>query len=123
MKICVAQARPVTGDVNANLDNHKKLTEQAASSKADMIIFPELSLTGYEPTLANELAATKDDARLNGLQDLSDSNKMIIGAGLPIKTDEGILIGMIIFKPSQPRETYFKQHIHADEEPFFIKGI
>jgi len=122
MKICLAQARAVKGDVDANLDNHKKLIEQALLHKTEMIVFPELSLTGYEPALANELATTKDDKRFDQVQDLSDSNKMIIGAGMPIKTDEGILIGMIIFRPLQPREIYFKQHIHPDEEPYFIKG-
>ena len=122
MKICLAQARAVKGDVDANLDNHKKLIEQAVLHKTEMIVFPELSLTGYEPALANKLATTKDDKRFDQLQDLSDSNKMIIGAGMPIKTDEGILIGMIIFRPLKAREIYFKQHIHPDEDPYFIKG-
>ena len=122
MKICIAQTRAVTGDVNKNIDNHKKFAELAASRSAEMIIFPELSLTGYEPTLAGELATTKDDKRFNELQELSDSKKIIIGAGMPIKTDDGVMIGMIIFQPYQPRQTYFKQHIHPDEEPYFING-
>jgi predicted amidohydrolase len=122
MKICIAQTRAVTGDVNKNIDNHKKFVELAVSHSADMIIFPELSLTGYEPTLASELATNKDDERFQQLQDLSDSKKMIIGAGMPIRTKDGVMIGMIIFQPYQPREIYFKQYIHPDEEAYFING-
>jgi predicted amidohydrolase len=49
MKICAAQTRPVRGDIQTNIDNHKKLIDLAVSNGADIIIFPELSLTGYEP--------------------------------------------------------------------------
>jgi predicted amidohydrolase len=122
MKICVAQIRAITGDISKNIVNHKKFVDLAASHGADMIVFPELSLTGYEPTLANELATSKDDERFKEFQELSDSKKIIIGAGMPIKTDQGVLIGMIVFQPFQPRELYFKQYIHPDEEPYFITG-
>lgn len=122
MQICVAQTRAVTGDVSKNIDNHKKFADLAVSHGADTIIFPELSLTGYEPTLANELATNKDDERFNELQQISDEKNMVLGAGIPIKSGKGVLIGMVIFRPLQPRETYFKQYLHHDEEPWFIKG-
>jgi predicted amidohydrolase len=122
MKICIAQTRAVTGDVNYNIHNHKKFTSLAATHGAGAIIFPELSLTGYEPTLANELATNKDDEGFKELQEISDAKKIIIGAGMPIKGDKGIMIGMIIFQPFQPRQAYFKQYIHPDEEPYFING-
>jgi len=123
MKICVAQTRAVPGDVQKNIDNHKKFAKVAASHAADIIIFPELSLTGYEPTLAQELATHMNDERLEQLQNISDSKKIFIGAGMPIKTGGGISIGMILFQPNQLREIYFKQHIHPDEEPYFVSGI
>jgi predicted amidohydrolase len=122
MKICIAQTRAVKGDIEANLVNHKKAIELAASHGAKMIIFPELSLTGYEPELANALATDKDEERFNDLQQVSDERNIEIGAGIPIRSGKGILIGMIIFQPFQPRQTYFKQYLHPDEEPYFMKG-
>jgi predicted amidohydrolase len=122
MKICIAQKRAVKGDIEANLVNHKKSIELAASLGAKMIIFPELSLTGYEPHLANAFATNKDDERFNELQQVSDEKNIVIGAGIPVKSDRGILIGTIIFRPLQPRQTYFKQYLHPDEEPYFMKG-
>lgn len=98
------------------------MAESAVLHGAAMIIFPELSLTGYEPELANDLAVNINDERLNILQQLSDEKNIIIGAGIPIKSDEGILISMLIFQPHQLRQTYYKQYLHADEEPYFING-
>jgi predicted amidohydrolase len=122
MKICIAQTRAVKGDIKANLANHKKSIELAAAHGAKMIIFPELSLTGYEPDLANTLATNKDDERFNELQQVSDEKNIVIGAGIPVRSDKGIQIGMILFRPFQSRQTYFKQYLHPDEEPWFIKG-
>ena len=122
MKICIAQTKAVKGDIAQNIVRHKELTEFAALRSSQIIIFPELSLTGYEPDLANGLAMHKDDARFNDLQLVSDKRNIVIGAGIPIRSDKGILIGMIIFRPLQPSQTYFKQYLHPDEEPYFIKG-
>ncbi len=122
MKICIAQTRAVKGDIEANLVNHQRSIELAAARGVEMIIFPELSLTGYEPELANALATNKDDERFNELQQVSDEKNIVIGAGIPIKSGKGTLIGMIIFRPLQPRQTYFKQYLHPDEEPWFTNG-
>jgi predicted amidohydrolase len=55
MKICVAQTKSVKGDVLKNIENHLKFIELALAFSADLIIFPELSLTGYEPELAGKM--------------------------------------------------------------------
>lgn len=53
---------------------------------------------------------------------MSDSYKITIGVGLPIKTKMGIHIGMVIFQPLTLRQTYAKQHLHDDEIPYFKNG-
>ena len=122
MKICVAQIRPVKGDIRRNLHNHKRFIELAASKGAHTVIFPELSLTGYEPTLAKELAIDPDDKRLDGLQEISDRERITVGVGVPVKNGTGIFISMVIFQPHKQREFYYKQYLHADEEPYFARG-
>jgi len=122
MKICVAQTRPIKGDILANISNHKTLINLAITNKADIIFFPELSITGYEPELVQNLATDKEDKRLEDFQKMSDSNKITISIGLPTKSDSGILISMIIFQPNKPRQTYSKQHLHSDEFPYFVCG-
>ena len=81
MKIGVVQTRPITGDMQGNMAKHMQWIEQAVVDGVELIIFPELSLTGYEPTLAKDLAMEQDDSRLDDLQALSDANGITIGVG------------------------------------------
>jgi predicted amidohydrolase len=122
MKICVAQTRPITGDIESNVVNHKKLITRAILSGAEIIIFPELSLTGYEPGLAADLATDQNDKRLDDFQQISDAAKITIGVGMPLKNDAGISIGLVIFQPGKARQSYVKKYLHPDEEPFFVAG-
>lgn len=122
MKIGVAQIRPVKGDIQANIDRHKKLIDLACSYATDVIVFPELSITGYEPGLSHELATHKDDTRFDDFQLISDTKKITIGIGVPTKDSKGICITMLLFQPEQARQTYSKKYLHPDEEPYFISG-
>ncbi|MCY7360727.1 MAG: hypothetical protein LH629_01455 [Ignavibacteria bacterium] len=47
MKIAVAQTTAVIGDIEKNIEHHLKFCDEAIKNKADLIVFPELSLTGY----------------------------------------------------------------------------
>ena len=122
MKICLTQTNPIKGDIETNIARHKKFIELAVSNAADIIIFPELSLTGYEPSLAKELATDANDIRLNDFQIITDTHQISIGVGLPTKSNAGICISMIFFQPNKPRQVYSKKYLHADEEPFFVSG-
>ena len=45
--LALAQINTHLGDLPANLEKHLALIEQARSAGADLVVFPELSLTGY----------------------------------------------------------------------------
>lgn len=122
MKIAVAQIQPARGDIQSNIDKHISLIELAAANGAEMIIFPELSLTGYEPSLAKQSAIDATDSRLDIFQQLSDENHITIGVGMPTKGAKGIHITMVLFQPNTSRQTNSKKYLHADEEPFFVPG-
>ena len=122
MKICAAQHRPIAGDIGANISRHLKLIELAITQGSDLIFFPELSLTGYEPHLAKTLATDMHDPRLDVFQQCSDSQNIIIGLGLPVSAGDHVQIGMVWFNPNQLRCVYRKQQLHVDELPFFVRG-
>jgi predicted amidohydrolase len=122
MRLCAAQYEPTAGDIEKNIRTHMNLTNLAASQGADLIIFPELSLTGYEPELARGLATDQDDPRLDVFQDLSDVQDISIGVGIPTATPTRPRISTIVFQPGKPRQTYSKQQLHSDELPFFTCG-
>ena len=47
MQIALAQLNTHLGDVDANLEKHLDLIKEAREGDSDLILFPELSLTGY----------------------------------------------------------------------------
>lgn len=122
MRICLAQSKSIKGDIEANIANHLHLINQALGQQADAVFFPELSLTGYEPELAEALATTPDDSRFEVFQEMSDLHSICIGVGMPIRTAKGIQITMLVFQPNLPIQTYAKQQLHTDEMPYFVEG-
>lgn len=126
MKICAVQCRSKAGEVTANLQRHQRFIRHAADLGGDLVVFPELSLTGYEPRLAKSLAMDDQDLRFNVLEECSRTRKIIIGVGLPLAKSAGIAesvqIGMIWFTPEGPRQIYAKQILHDDERPYFMPG-
>ncbi|SDM24214.1 Predicted amidohydrolase [Catalinimonas alkaloidigena] len=122
MKIALAQLRSQKGDLDINLARHQDVIERAAAQSADLIVFPELSLTNYEPTIAEAVATPPDDPRLDMFQHFADAHHMTIGIGLPTRHEAGIQISLLLFQPHQALRRYAKQYLHADEEPFFVPG-
>ena len=47
LTIGLAQISPRLGDVQANLGKHLQFIERAEAQSVDLLVFPELSLTGY----------------------------------------------------------------------------
>ena len=122
MRVAIAQIEAIKGNVEENIENHLKWIKQAIQNNADMLVFPELSVTGYEPDLAENLATNQDDTRLDEIQNLSDRNGITIGVGLPTKDKSDTFVSMIIFQPHMERITYSKQYLYPPEEPIFKAG-
>lgn len=122
MKIGIVQARPVAGDIAANIAGHLAMVEQSAGLGAEAVVFPELSLTGYEPGLAGALAMSTNDSRLDAFRRQAEARQVTIGVGAPLRVEGGVAIGMCIFRPGADVQVYAKQHLHADELPYFVGG-
>ncbi|MGA0556825.1 carbon-nitrogen hydrolase family protein [Larkinella sp. VNQ87] len=122
MIICLAQTRPVKGAIAQNRQQHQQLIDRAVGRGADLIVFPELSLTGYEPSLAADLATAPDDRQFDDFQTLSDRHQITVGIGMPTQSDAGVHISLLLFQPRQTRQVYFKQYLHDDEKPYFVHG-
>ena len=122
MKLCAVQLASLKGDLPGNLQRHLVCIEQAAALGAELVVFPELSLTGYEPSVARQAALPVTSPRLDPLQAACDRLGITVAVGLPLPTPDGIRIGMPIFCPEAPRQAYAKQRLHDDELPYFTPG-
>jgi predicted amidohydrolase len=83
--IAAAQTVPIRGDVDANLESHVRLVRVAAEERARVLVFPELSLTGYELDLAAGLAFAENDPRPL----LAELEKTGSGIAIAVEEEEG----------------------------------
>ena len=80
LKIALAQMSPVLGDLGRNVALHEKLAREAASHGAGLVLFPELSLTGYFiKDLVSSLALRRDSPQLRPLLALSREVALVVG--------------------------------------------
>jgi predicted amidohydrolase len=116
MILASAQTSPKRFDISANLNDHYKLIELASKNGADLILFPELSLTGYERAESKDLIFKKNDSRLNDLKKLSIKYQIIVIAGAPIQIGKDLFIGAFIIRPDNTVSIYTKQFLHTGED-------
>ena len=124
LDICAAQFCSAAGGLKANIARRIQLMELAAKQRVNFLLFPELSLTGYEPSLAGELAQTPDAEILQPLRELAKHLAMTTVVGLPLRQagSEAIMIGALVFAADGSQATYTKQHLHSGEEAVFTPG-
>lgn len=121
--LAAAQTIPKRGDVEANLENHTRLIRAAAEHHARLLVFPELSLTGYELDLAAELAFRENDPRLAPLVELACSLGMTIVVGAPVRLKSRLHIGALILQPDRSIGLYTKLRLGAFSPDDSADGI
>ena len=79
-RLAVAQIAPVLGDVDKNLAIHEKMAQEAMAQSANLLVFPELSLTGYFlKDQVTSVALTEQAPALETLRRLSQRVAMVVG--------------------------------------------
>jgi len=121
--IAVAQTIPIRGQVNANVEQHVRLIQAAAEEQAKVLVFPELSLTGYELDLANHLAFSERDPRLAPLVEVASSRSMTLIVGAPVRIGSRLHIGAFIVSPDGTVGLYTKHHLGAFSTSASCDGI
>ncbi|MEA3441198.1 MAG: nitrilase-related carbon-nitrogen hydrolase [Chloroflexota bacterium] len=82
LTIALSQINTHLGDVEANLEKHLTVAEEAVAAGADLLVFPELSLTGYTlqdltPMVAHRPQAT--DPIFRRLLEVSKKLDLVVG--------------------------------------------
>lgn len=90
MKIRAIQFSPALGNIEKNIDFHVKKIEEAAADKKDLIIFPELSITGYQlKDIVYDVSLTPGDEIIGQFEKLSRKIDIVIGA--PMEEPGGVI--------------------------------
>ena len=126
VKFALAQMNPVLGDIVKNREKHIELIERAVKEKAKVIVFPELSLTGYSLLdLSMEVALFPDDSFFAEFFELS--KHIDIAFGFVEKGKDKIIYNSAMYLSQGSvkqiyRKIYLPTHGMFQELRFFGKG-
>jgi predicted amidohydrolase len=122
LTVAAAQSVSVRGDVDDNVARHLRLVSAAASHGVDLLVFPELSLTGYELDLGPSLQMRADDARLEPLRHAAREHRMHLMVSAPWISGRGRpYLGAFLIGPDATIG-YAKIYVHESEAPYFMRG-
>src|SRR5262245_60707835 len=80
IKIGIAQINPRLGNVEANLDLCEQNVRKATAQQLDLLVFPELSLTGYHVRdLVSTVAFALDSPEMAQLKEWSQDVALVVG--------------------------------------------
>jgi predicted amidohydrolase len=124
--VALAQVNPSCGDLEVNVKMHVSQAEQALEAGADLIVFPELSLTGYalkDQTL--DIMRPVDCPEFARLRELS--RHIAICAGFVEQGDDGIPYNSAFFMDAGEvrhvhRKMYLPTHGMFEELRFLGRG-
>jgi NAD+ synthase (glutamine-hydrolysing) len=126
LRIALAQLAPRLGEVTANLERHREVLAEARADGADLVVFPELGLTGYLlQDLNAEVAMRLDDPRLSALAEETADLSAIVGF-VEESADHRLFIAAALMEDGAIRHVQRKVFLPTyglfDERRFFAAG-
>lgn len=115
----LGQLESVRNNISENISKHREYAAEASKYGAQIIIFPEMSLTGYETYFEKDQLFTINDKRLDDLLSAADKYNVILNAGAPLLIDNKAYISSLLIFPGKKLEIYIKKYLHTGEDAFF----
>ena len=125
LTLSAIQYTALDGGIPANVAEHIRLVEDADDHGARLVVFPELSLTGYDlPGLSDpERWVTAADPRLDGLREICRRTGITAVVGAPFREADGTpRLASLALHPNGGLDTGFKVRLHGPEQQFFRAG-
>ena len=125
-RVGVAQIAPVLGDTEANLSAHVAAVDRARSAKIDLLVFPELSLTGYRlKDSVPGIALSRSGRQIAELSKLSEEISFVVGL-VEEDTRHNFYNSAFLFESGHVqavhRKTYLPTYGMFDEQRYFARG-
>lgn len=128
MKIALAQINPTVGDMEHNYRLISRFIQEAKEKKADLLVLPELCITGYPPKdllMKKKFVAGNLDILHKIVKDNKDSNLALIIGFVDIKGHE-LYNAAAIIDDGKLVDVYHKIHLPNydvfDERRYFKPG-
>jgi predicted amidohydrolase len=126
IRVALAQVAPRLGDLRANLERHTLLIEEARAGGSDLVVFPELGLTGYLlQDLNAEVAMRVDDPRLARLAEGARGISAVVSF-VEESDDHRLFIAAALLEDGAIRHVHRKVFLPTygqfDERRFFAAG-
>jgi predicted amidohydrolase len=125
LTLSAVQYQALDGGVAVNLAEHIRLIEDADSHGARLVIFPELSLTGYalQPLADPARWFTPADSRLDGIREICRLTGITAVVGAPYREPDGTpRLASLAVHPSGGVDCSFKVWLHGAENEWFTAG-
>jgi predicted amidohydrolase len=116
LAVAVAQPPCAPYDVGANAATHADVVRRAG---ARLVVFPELSLTGYA---LDAPAMSAADPRLAPVVEACAATGSVALVGAPVLGEQGVHIAMLAVDGAGARVTYRKMWLSATEAQRFAPG-
>jgi predicted amidohydrolase len=125
--LALAQIAPVLGDLAQNLALHEVKIAGGKAAGADLVIFPELSLTGYQlQDLAPEVAMRRTDPRLQSLAKLTSGGPSAVVSFVESTDDHRLFAAAALLEAGEVRHVARKCYLPTyglfDERRFLAAG-
>ena len=127
LRIGAAQFDAVGGDIAANAAAHERLIAEAGGLGVDVLVFPELSLTGYASNILNEApercVVDPDGPGLKPIRDACLRNGLVAVVSGCLRNPRGLgLSAIVIDRQGRVCATYDKRHLDGPEKGWFVPG-
>jgi len=125
-RIALAQLAPRLGRLDENFAAHREVLAHARAEGADLVVFPELGLTGYQlQDLSGEVAMSLDDPRLASLAAETSGCSAIVSF-VEEAADHRLYIAAALLEDGTIRHVHRKVYLPTyglfDERRFFAAG-
>ena len=122
VRIALAQLSPGLRETEANIDTVRRVV--AEHPEADLIVFPELFLSGYTVTDVDELAVRLDDPELESLADVAREHSTALIVGAAERVSDGVANSAIcVDERGDFVAVYRKVQVYGgDESDAFVAG-
>lgn len=120
MKIALGQIDMVLEDKHSNFVTVEEFVRQAAENQSDLIIFPEMTCTGF--TMKSDVFAEKNDETLLFMKKLSHRYHIKICFGQPVYRKGHAYNNLMIVDGEKELLSYDKIHLIGEENDHYEKG-